>query len=107
VGRAGKEKGINNELEVEVIFSLNESSYGKHIFGRKGFGTPTEIFDNSRRAPEANGIESLDFHNPEIIALVYPVSLGSLHILAIGTPGSKLQAHRSSRKAEYMPQAIR
>jgi hypothetical protein len=107
VGRAGKEKGINNKLEIEIVFSLNKGSYRKHIFGGKRFGPPAEILDNSRGASEANRLESLDLQNPKIIALVYTVPFRICHNLVTRTPGSKLQVHRGSRKTKRLPQAVR
>jgi hypothetical protein len=90
VGGAGEEKRIDYKLEIEIIFPLNKGSYGKYIFRGKRFGPPTEILDNSRRASEANRLESLDLQNPKIIALVYAVLFRICHNLVIGTPGSKL-----------------
>jgi hypothetical protein len=90
VGRTSEKKGIDYKLKIEIIFPLNESSYGKHIFRGKRFGPPAEILDNSGRASEANRVESLDLQNPKIITFIYVVPFGICHNLVFGTPGSKL-----------------
>jgi hypothetical protein len=70
VGRPSEEKGVNNKLEIKIIFSLDKSSYRKHILGGKRFGSPAEVLDNSRRTTETNRFEPLDPQNTEIVALV-------------------------------------
>lgn len=107
VGGASEEERIDNKLKIKIIFSLNKGSYGKHILGGKRFGSSAEILDYSRGASKTDRIESLDLQNPKVIAFIYTVPFGICHKLVTGTPGSKLQVHRCSRKAKLLSQAVR